>query len=131
MCTLGCEKYGAKLIETKKVPVLQEGEFDLNDYKESIDLYPYNKNIGEITDENTAIDKAINEWKNFEEYTNFCEDSDNYSIEYEALYDSINDCWLIRTEVNFEGENSIDTVIDWSPHLIVESDGDILALWIC
>ena len=112
-------------------PEPNDHSFSLDDFERYLENYPYDKNIGEIKDENTAIEKAIKEWSKFEEYTNHINSKyvDSEEIEYEALYDEKHDCWLVRVyyEDYYENYNE-DYIYEWWPHLIVESDGDVLTL---
>lgn len=93
------------------------------DYENEIEMYPSDKNVGEITDKKTAKQKAKKLW--CEEYS-FIEQNTLTLVNAEninVLYDDKNDCWYIYGVVpkKFDGA---------APHALIKSSGEVLSVWI-
>lgn len=98
-------------------------EFNMLDYENEIEMYPSDKNVGEITDKKTAKQKAKKLW--CEEYS-FIEQNTLTLVNAEninVLYDDKNDCWYIYGVVpkKFDGA---------APHALIKSSGEVLSVWI-
>ena len=97
-------------------------EFDVLEYQWEIENFSFEKNVGQIDDADTAIEKAKDLW------------SENYSTvnnqpydpikkrKIEVFFDQHNDCWLVKTTLPSNTKGAV-------PHTIIEKDGTVLAVW--
>ncbi|MBR5570400.1 MAG: hypothetical protein IKW10_05850 [Oscillospiraceae bacterium] len=102
--------------------------FCLSDYHAHTDFYIENKikiNVGTVENPEQAEDKAKAVWKEHMEYD---------SYEYKKLlvfYDPENDAWLAILDINYDALYASDdwAVLDCIPCVIINRNGDVLALW--
>lgn len=103
---------GSSVPNEASIPV---GEFYLADYEQELKESPPNKNVGSITDAAMAINKGRKLLA--EKYGKL----DKW--EAEVCFDSENNCWLVCSYA--PGENVLTAVLC----TIIESDGDVMAIW--
>ena len=106
--------------------------FDMADYQNEIELFASDKNVGMIADEETAIEKAKALW--VEEFGGVIgETHDTISDKkLEALFDSKNDCWLIKAlppEPKEESGGYIKITLGGGLYAIIQNDGAVVAVW--
>lgn len=106
--------------------------FDIADYQNEIGFFASDKNVGPITDEETAIEKAKALWR--EEFGSVIgETHDTISDKkLEALFDSENDCWLIKAlppEPKEESGGYIKITLGGGLYAIIKNDGAVVAVW--
>ena len=98
------------------------GEFDSEKYKWEIENFSFSKNVGQVNDANTAIEKAKELW--IEKYSTV--NGQSYDPikgrKCEVFFDRYNDCWLIKITLE---SNTIGSV----PHAIIRKDGTVIAVW--
>ena len=105
---------------TNKQPDIME--FDMIDYQWEIENFSFEGNVGPIDDANTAVEKAKDLW--LEKYSTV--NGQPYDPikrrKFEVLFDSNNDCWLIKSVSNSNVKAS-------TPHAMIQKDGKVIAVW--
>ena len=98
------------------------GEFDVAKYQWEIENFPSEKNVGQVNNVNTAIEKAKELW--IEKYSTV--NGQPYDPikgrEIEVFFDNNNDCWLIKTTLPPNTKGSV-------PCAIIRKNGMVIAVW--
>lgn len=98
------------------------GTFELTKYQWEIENFPSDKNVGQVNDSDTAIEKAKELW--IEEFSVI--DGKPYNPingrKIEVSYDSDEECWHIN------GTLKPDT-LGGVPHAIIRKNGNVIAVW--
>lgn len=97
-------------------------EFDVAKYQWEIENFPYNKNVGQVNDVNTAIEKAKELWIEKYSIVNGQAYDPIKERKCEAYFDNYNNCWLVKTSLRPNTKESI-------PHAIIRKDGTVIAVW--
>lgn len=97
-------------------------EFDVAKYQWEIENFSFQKNVGQVNDVNTVIEKAKELW--IEKYgtVNGQPYDPIKGRGIEALFDKNNDCWLVKIALLPDTKGS-------TPHAIIQKDGMVLAVW--
>lgn len=97
-------------------------EFSLLDYQWEIETFPSDKNVGQVDDANTAIEKAKELW--IEKFS--INGGKPYAHvnrgKFEVSYDSKEECWHINGALS---TNTLGGV----PHAIIRKNGEVIAVW--
>jgi len=98
------------------------GEFQLSEYQREIDNCPFDRNVGDVGDPETAIKKAKDLW--LEKYGEFYGDPNDpfYSKRCEFSYDPESESWLINGTLPPDWVGSL-------PYALIKRDGTVLAVW--
>lgn len=91
--------------------------FELGTYQWAIDNFPDERNVGEITDAEIAIQKAKMLWME--------ENYDLEQVKIEVAYNSSEACWHIRAKTDIPGY----VVFGGVYHALIKTDGDVVAVW--
>ena len=91
--------------------------FSLEEYKESIELFPSDEVLGETLTAKNAVEKAEILWLG--KYGESVKKDKPYKI----YYDKISETWLIKGTLPFYMRGGVPYVI------IQKSDGKVLAVW--
>lgn len=125
-------KYPVKNQSTDSSVIDGQKTFDMADYQNEIGFFASDKNVGPITDEETAIEKAKVLWR--EEFGSV--NGEPYDPikdkKIEAFFDSKNDCWLIKTlppEPEEESGGYIKITLGGGLYAIIQNDGAVVAVW--
>lgn len=113
---------GAMIMSSDSSKPLDVSEFDLKEYQWELETYPSDRSVGQVNDQETAIQIARLLW--VEEYSTIGSQPHNpiNGREIEVSYDPNNECWHINGTVPL---NTLGGV----PHAIVQKDGKVLAIW--
>ena len=104
----------------QKAVVVQE--FELSGMLAYVEVYPWSENIGPIANGEEAVEKAQEIWLR-EFYARYnIENPWEDGTQIAVYYDKSSDCWYLTEDLP---EDTVGTVA----HLIVRSDGEVLALW--
>ena len=97
-------------------------EFSLLNYQWEIETFPSDKNVGQVDDASTAIEKAKELW--FEKFSMIGENTYNpiNGRKIEVSYDSKEECWHVNGTLQ---KNTLGGV----PHAIIRKNGEGLAIW--
>ena len=103
--------------------------FSMKDYNlEELPVYASGIDIGEITDIDTLLTKTQQVWRDTtlpilgeEHIGSFIPDKEDMVV----YYDPDTDCWLVR-----ERQINIPELCAEYPHLIVRTDGEVLAVFV-
>ena len=110
---------------SKELPVkeLTVGEFDMADHQEAIEYFPSDKNVGQVNDGYTAIEKAKELWLEKYSIINGRPEDPLRGIKgYEVFFDQNNDCWLVQTIwPRYTKGCTFRTII--------QTDGKVIAVW--
>ena len=110
--------YTNKQIELPQDQTIQVSEFSLSNYWAEVFDFHYEKNVGQITAPEIAIEKAKMVWQEkFGKY--YVDNNDPITVSY----DTENECWLVKEIL--EGKN----VVGATPHILIKTDGRVLAVW--
>lgn len=108
------------LLHSNQQPSIKE--FDVEKYQWEIENFPSEKNVGQVNDVNTVIEKAKELW--IEKYSTI--NGQSYDPikgrKIEVFFDNNNDCWLVKTTLLPNTKESV-------PHAIIRKDGMVLAVW--
>ena len=98
------------------------GKFNIEKYQWEIENFPLDKNIGEVNDADTAIEKAKKLW--IENYGTVNDQPYDpiQGREIEVFFDNDNDCWLVKTVLPSNVKGSV-------PHAIIQKNGTVMAVW--
>jgi hypothetical protein len=111
------------IIEQNKV-----GEFDLSNYQETINKYPYNKVLGKITDVKMAKVKAIETFRE-----KFGDDISVREKDYRVYFDENTQTWLVEGVLssNWIKKYLFDyNLTGGTPGVIMQKeDGKVLTVW--
>ncbi len=98
-------------------------DFDLKNYQWEIDNFHIEENLGEISSPATATKKAKSLWtKTFNGVDKPLFDLGK-TKEFQVAFDTSNGCWHIYGE-------AIPDTLGGTPHAIIKTDGEVLAVWI-
>lgn len=108
------------LFSSKKQPDV--GEFDLTKYQWEIENFPSDKNVGQVNDSNTAIEKAKELW--IERFNTVGGKPYNpiNGRKIEVSYDFEKECWHINGTL----PSNVDGAV---PQGLIQKDGKVLAIW--
>ena len=115
-------------IELYTYPAEMVGEFSLDDYQDTIEIFSTDKNIGPVEDLDDVTEKAQILWN--EKFPFGGSDGPNPGDGIEVFFDSENACWLVRGTAP-EGPFP-PGVAGWTgavPNIIIRENGDIVAIW--
>ena len=123
---------GCKWLLEPKLPedtrVSKIGTYNIENYAEVLEEFPYDGNVGPIANAQEAIDKGIPVLKEV-----FGEEEVAESAPYNAYYDVYSNTWLVTTSLPQGGPLSDGTyliVLGGVDHIIINAaDGDVLAVW--
>lgn len=98
------------------------GEFTLTKYQWEIENFPSDKNVGQVNDSNTAIEKAKELW--IEKFSTAGGKPYNpiNGKKIEVSYDSEKECWHINGTLS----SNVDGAV---PQALIQKDGEVLAVW--
>ena len=108
------------LFTSKKPPNVEE--FSLSSYQWEIENFPSDKNVGQVDDANTAIEKAQELWLEKYSIVNGQTYNPINGRKIEVSYDSENDCWHINGTLPPKSGGGV-------PHAIIQRDGKVTAVW--
>ena len=103
------------------------GEFCLDDYKDEIQIFSTDINVGPVKDAKTAGEKARQLWiekygkVDMSEYFGYPEDP-SHGSPLQVYYDKTQDCWLIHGTTKA-------MILMSRPYAIIQSDGTVVAVW--
>ena len=103
------------------------GEFQLSEYNVEIGMFPFDRNVGDVEDPETAIKKAKNLWQEVFEEFNSNPNDPFYVKKFEVSYDSESESWLINGTLPTYDDGCI--VVGGVPYALIERDGTVLAIW--
>ena len=112
------------ICNNSNAPEKENGTFSLedtnHDFQWAIENCPSDKNVGSVSDANTAITKAKELW-----IAKYLSDFYNPIDGREILvsYDSKNECWWVRGTLPGDGDGEV-------PMALIKTDGTVLAIWI-
>ena len=99
-------------------------DFEMSDMQGYVDVYPWAENIGPITSGEEAVEKAkeiwVREFCSLYNRGNTWEEAGGHPID--VYYDNSSDCWYLTEVLPADMVGAV-------AHLIVRSDGEVLALW--
>lgn len=109
------------IIHSNKHPSIRE--FDIAKYQWEIENFSSQKNVGQVNDVDTVIQKAKELW--IEKYSTVNDQSYDpiKGRKIEVFFDNNSDCWLIKTALLPDTKESV-------PHAIIRKDGMVIAVWI-
>ena len=118
ICALGC----MFIILCDSNQPLDIKEFSLLNFQWEIETFPSDKNVGQVDDANTAIEKAKELW--IEKFSVIGgKPYDPVDLrKIEVAYDSTEECWHIYGTLP---KNTLGGV----PHAIIRKNGDVIAVW--
>lgn len=99
-------------------------EFSVTDYLSDTKNRPIIRNVGEIQDVNSVVEIAQHLWT--AKFGIFGDDP-NPGEDVEVFFDETENCWLIKGTLPQLSDDE-----DWLgaiPHVILRSNGDLLAIW--
>ena len=103
--------------ETSKVR-----EFDLAKYQWALDIFPSDKNVGEVQDKNIAIEKAKVLWIEKYGIINGKPYDPTRGLKVNVSYNTENQCWHIYGTLPPDVDGGV-------PHALIQKDGKVLAVW--
>ena len=106
------------------VRVSAVGTFDVNDYRESIALFPSAESVGKVADARDAKQKAEQVWlKHYPDVKG--------ERPYKVSCDVKNDAWLVTGSFGWLNELSFNShnILGGTACIIMTSDGEVLAVW--
>lgn len=115
LCVIGC----SIIVLHKWEKQSYVNEFNLAEYQWEIEHFSVERNIGQVNDANTAIEKAKDLW--IELFRSKSYDPIN-GRKILVFYDSSNQCWLIKGTL----ASNIDGAV---PHTLITNAGKVLAVW--
>ena len=118
LATLG----GAMIMVFNSNKTVYIGEFDLTNFQWEIETFPSDKNVGQVDNANTAIEKAKELW--IEKYSVVAGQPNNPINEkpIKVYFDEKNGCWYVHGTLS---RNQVGGV----PHAIIQKDGKVVAVW--
>ena len=118
ICALGC----MFIILCDSNQPLDIKEFSLLNFQWEIETFPSDKNVGQVDDANTAIEKAKELW--IEKFSVIGgKPYDPVDLrKIEVAYDSTEECWHIYSTLP---KNTLGGV----PHAIIRKNGEVIAVW--
>jgi len=100
--------------KSKGLDAISAETFSIEKYQWEIKTFSVNKNIGEINNENDAIEKAKSIW------------NEKYNVDIntvELSYDYEEECWHINSMWEQD-------MVGGMYHVIVRKNGDVIAVWV-
>ena len=97
-------------------------EFSLADYQWEVETFPSDKNVGQIDNAQTAVEKAKELWIDKFGTINGQPYNPINGRKIEVSYDSEEECWHIYGTLP---PNTLGGV----PHVIIRKDGKVIAIW--
>ena len=97
-------------------------EFDVLDYKWEIENFPSEEKVGQVSDANTAIEKAKELWIEKYDIVNGQPYDPINGRKCEVYFDHGSDCWLVKISLPSNTKGS-------TPHTIIRKDGTVIAVW--
>lgn len=108
------------LFHSNKQPSVRE--FDVEKYQREIENFSSQKNVGQVDDVNTAIEKAKELWIETYSTVNGQPYNPIKGRKIEVFFDNNNACWLIKTSLLPNTKESV-------PHAIIRKNGMVIAVW--
>ncbi len=98
------------------------GKFDLTNYQWEIETFPSDKNVGQVDDANTAIEKSKEIWLDKYNEVNGQPYNPINGRKIEVSYDSKKECWHINGTLPPDVDGA-------APNALIQKEGQVLAVW--
>jgi len=104
---------------------LYVGKFQLSEYQDCVERFPYDKNVGGVEDSATAKKVAKELWVECYSTVNGKPNNPVEGLVLTACYDAENECWHVSGFfIEVPG-----LVEKGEPHALIKKDGEALVVW--